>query len=494
MEATEIQIKNKLYPVFLKLERLSILVVGGGNVAREKLQSILSNCPDAHIAVVAPFFHYETLDLINLYPACSFIVRPFEPEDLEGRDMVIGATDDPQLHITIKALAAGRGILVNIADTPELCDFYLGSIVQKGQLKIAISTNGKSPTAAKRIKELLNEALPSEVDELIENLHTIRSSMTGDFAEKVEKMNAITRPMVEQDDASKSKKWKRIASYCTAAFFLMILGHIIFSYLPLRTIGEIVGGWYGGLDSNFPLMVLAGFLGQLVDGALGMGFGVTSATVLLSAGVNPAAISGSIHTAEMFASGASGYSHYRFGNVNKRLFRALVIPGVIGAVAGAIMLVYLGDRYGSYIRPVIAGYTLLLGIKFIVNAFRQSGKPRKFKRFRLLAVVGGFFDSFGGGGWGPIVTTTLVNSGRSHRFVIGTVSLTEFFVTLASAFTFFQLLGVNHWQTIVALILGSVVAAPIAARLAVKMPRKTAFILLGTLVIIWSVRILIKIF
>src|SRR6185503_2028383 len=229
----------------------------------------------------------------------------------------------------------------------------------------------------------------------------------------------------------------------------------------------------------------------MVDGALGMGYGVTSATILLSVGVNPAAISGSIHTAEMFASGASGYSHYKFGNVNKKLFKALVIPGVLGAIAGAILLVFFGTRYGGFIRPFIACYTLFLGVKFILNAFRHVKRNKKFKQYRALAGIGGFFDSFAGGGWGPIVTSTLINTGRSHKYAVGTVSLTEFFVTLASAFTFFTLIGVSHWQTILALIIGGLIAAPLAARLAGKLPKKTAFLLLGVLVIFWSAKILI---
>jgi uncharacterized membrane protein YfcA len=239
-------------------------------------------------------------------------------------------------------------------------------------------------------------------------------------------------------------------------------------------------------------MVLAGFLAQLVDGALGMGYGVTSASILLSTGINPAAISGSIHTAEMFASGASGYSHYKFGNVNKKLFKILVIPGVIGAIAGAFLLVFLGKEYSNYIRPILACYTLFLGVKILFIAFREVTKAKKFKHYGPLAGLGGFLDSFGGGGWGPIVTTTLITKGRSPRFVIGTVSLTEFFVTLASAFSFFILLGVTHMQTIIALILGGFIAAPIAAKLAGKLPRKTSFILLGILVIIWSTKILLQ--
>lgn len=491
MENNTSSTANNLYPVFLKLEELKLLLVGGGNVALEKLQSILSNSPATDVTVVAPKVMEEVQQLIQAHPLCHLHQRSFEVLDLEDKDLVILATDNKELHREIKAMAAEKHILVNVADTPGLCDFYLGAIVQKGNLKIAISTNGKSPTAAKRIKEMLNEALPACLNNVIEDLHLIRNNLTGNFGAKVKKLNSITSVLV--DDSERNNRWKKIATYSLLAFAFMLIGYFIFTYLPLQKIANDSYKWYQTLDRTFPIMLLAGFAAQLVDGALGMGYGVTSATILLSAGVNPAAISGSIHTAEMFASGASGYSHYKFGNVNKKLFKALLIPGVLGAIAGAIILVLAGERYGRVIRPVIAGYTLILGIKFILNAFRAMRPQKKFRHYRLLAGIGGFFDSFGGGGWGPIVTSTLINNGRNHKYVVGSVSLTEFFVTLASAFTFFTMIGVSHWQTILALIIGGLAAAPIAAKLAGKLPKKTAFILLGILVIFWSLRILIKI-
>jgi siroheme synthase-like protein len=491
MEPKEIINKNKLYPVFLKLEELELLLVGAGHVGLEKLRSLLSNSPEAKITIVAPDIKEEVRQLLQNHKTCVLIQRLFEESDLENKDLVILATDNKELHKKIKMLAGRKGILVNVADSPDLCDFYLSSIVQKGNLKIAISTNGKSPTAGKRIREVLNKALPGELNDVIENLHEVRSKLNGSFEYKVKKLNSITKVLVE--DNGKNSRWRKIATYSLLAFAFMLIGYFIFSYLPLQRMADDTYKWYQTLDRAFPIMLLAGFLAQLVDGALGMGYGVTSATILLSAGVNPAVISGSIHTAEMFASGASGYSHYKFGNVNKKLFKALLVPGILGAIGGAIMLVMLGNKYGNFIRPVIAAYTLMLGIKFILNAFREMKPGKKFKHYRLLAGVGGFFDSFGGGGWGPIVTSTLINNGRSHKYVVGSVSLTEFFVTLASAFTFFTLIGVSHWQTILALIIGGLVAAPIAARLAGKLPKKTAYILLGILVIFWSIRILVKI-
>lgn len=486
--------KNQLYPVFLKLEQLNILLVGAGNVGLEKLQSLLSNSPEAKITVVAPFVKEEVRAMLHQHKQCILTERVFTDDDLNGRDLIVLATDDKNLHQHIRSLAKEKQILINVADTPELCDFYLGSIVQKGNLKIAISTNGKSPTAAKRIKEVLNDALPAELDEMVENLHKVRTKLNGNFEYKVKKLNALTKVLVESDSVeSTEKKWKRIATYSLFAFAFMLVGHFIFSYIPFQQMADDTVAWYKTLDKNIHWMVLAGFLAQLVDGALGMGYGVTSASVLMTTGISPAAISGAIHTSEIFASASSGYSHYRFGNVNKKLFKALVIPGVIGAAVGAVFLVNIGEEYGNLLRPAVAIYTLLLGVKFIINAFREMKPQKKFKRYRLLAAFGGFFDSFGGGGWGPIVTSTLINNGRSHKYVIGSVSLTEFFITLTSAFTFFTLIGVSHWQVIIALMIGSFIAAPLAAKLAGKLPKKTAYLLLGILVIIWSMKILIKI-
>jgi siroheme synthase-like protein len=180
-QKSELDAKNQLYPVFLKLEQLNILLVGAGNVGLEKLHSLLSNSPGAKITVVAPEVNEEVRRLIYKHPSCTIIQRKFEDKDLDGKELVILATDNRELHEYIRQLANEKRILLNVADTPELCDFYLGSIVQKGNLKIGISTNGKSPTAAKRIKEVLHEALPGELDDVIENLHKVRNKLNGTF-------------------------------------------------------------------------------------------------------------------------------------------------------------------------------------------------------------------------------------------------------------------------------------------------------------------------
>lgn len=483
---------NDLFPVFLKLEQLRVLIVGGGKVGLEKLHAVLHNSPATRIWLVASEISPAIRDLNLQYPTLDLLEKPYDSTDLEEKDIVIVAVDDHSISKEIHADAKQRSILVNVADTPELCDFYLSSVVKKGNLKIAISTNGKSPTIAKRLKDTFSEALPDELDDVLDNMHRIRARLNGNFEHKVKKLNAITKVLAEKEKGDTEKRWRKIATYSLLAFALMLIGHFIFSYIPLRQIADSTVTWYHTLDKNFPWMVLAGFLAQMVDGATSMGYGVTSAIVLMSANVSPAAISGSIHTAEMFASGASGYSHYKFGNVNKKLFKALLIPGIIGAVLGAILLVKFGETHIAYIRPIMAAYTLFLGIKIFITAFRNMNVKKKFKRYGWLAGAGGFLDSFGGGGWGPIVTATLITKGRTPRYVVGSVSLTEFFVTLASAFTFFTLIGVQHWQVILALVIGGLIAAPIAAKLNGKLPRKASFILLGIIVVAWSLRILIK--
>jgi siroheme synthase-like protein len=196
----ELDKKNQLYPVFLKLDQLELLLVGGGNVGLEKLHSLLANSPEAKISIVAPEVKDEIKKLVLRHPSCKIYQREFQNEDLENKDLIVLATDKRELHEEIKGLAIQKGILVNVADTPDLCDFYLGSIVQKGNLKIAISTNGKSPTIAKRIKEVLNETLPDEIDDLLNNMQSIRSKMSVDFAEKVKRLNELTRSLTENGE------------------------------------------------------------------------------------------------------------------------------------------------------------------------------------------------------------------------------------------------------------------------------------------------------
>lgn len=187
---------NRLFPVFLKLESLSVLIVGGGKIGLEKLSALLSNSPDTNIKIVAITISEEVRELAANYPNIELKERVFLPIDVDNRDVVIVAIDDKKESKRIRDIVKEKKKLVNVADKPELCDFYMGSIVQKGNLKIGISTNGKSPTIAKRLKDLFNELLPEEIDELLDNMQSIRNRLKGDFNDKVNQLNTITKDFV----------------------------------------------------------------------------------------------------------------------------------------------------------------------------------------------------------------------------------------------------------------------------------------------------------
>lgn len=187
---------NKLFPVFLKLESLSVLIVGGGKIGLEKLNAVLANAPATKIKLVAIEISDEIKQLHAVYSNLEIIEKAFLPADVDDCDVVIVAINDKNESTVIRNVAKEKGKLVNVADKPELCDFYMSSVVQKGNLKIAISTNGKSPTIAKRLKDLFNELLPEELDELLDNMEAIRSKLEGDFNDKVSQLNAITKDFV----------------------------------------------------------------------------------------------------------------------------------------------------------------------------------------------------------------------------------------------------------------------------------------------------------
>ncbi|MCH1517730.1 MAG: bifunctional precorrin-2 dehydrogenase/sirohydrochlorin ferrochelatase [Flavobacteriaceae bacterium] len=188
---------NELYPVFLKAHKLEFLIVGGGYVALEKMEFLFKSSPNARVTLVAPFFRPETKKFIKNRPV-KVIERKFRLWDLRKKNIVIATTDVPAINQKVRKACNRRGILVNVADTPDLCDFYMGGIVTKGNLKIGISTNGKSPTMAKRIRQFLEELLPDEIDDLLSTLREYRTTLKADFEEKVIEMNERTKLLLEE--------------------------------------------------------------------------------------------------------------------------------------------------------------------------------------------------------------------------------------------------------------------------------------------------------
>jgi uncharacterized protein len=189
---------NRLFPVFLKLENLNLLLVGAGNVGAEKLNAVLQNAPSTNITIVSKEISEAARNLAIDFPNVQLLQKEFTEHDLENKDLVIVAINNKTISNDIRNAAKAARLLVNVADTPDLCDFYLGAIVQKGDVKIAISTNGKSPTLAKRIKEVLNDFLPGNLHQLANNLNAIRDRLKGNFSEKVKKLNELTSMLREE--------------------------------------------------------------------------------------------------------------------------------------------------------------------------------------------------------------------------------------------------------------------------------------------------------
>lgn len=483
--------KNHLLPIFLKLEELNTLVIGAGAIGAEKLSALLLHSPLANIRLVANEISEEVRGIIESNPNIEVLQTSFQTSHLDNIQLVISALNDIELSKEIKVLANERGILYNAADKPEACDFYLGAVVSKGNLKIGISTNGKSPTMAKRIKEVLNDAIPEKIDDSIEQMHIIRGHLKGDLKKKVQRLNKITARLIEK----KQSKWhrfnvKKVLLLALSTLGIMIAGHLFFTLLPPSAIWSSADHLVGQLDVMFLYFMLGGFIAQMIDGALGMAYGVSATSFLLSFGISPAVASMSVHASEIFTSGVSGLMHLKFGNVHNKLFKAIVVPGVIGAILGAYVLTEV-ENYGAYIRPVVGVYTLFLGVLIIYKVVRKKQNRKKVKNAGLLATAGGFLDSIGGGGWGPVVSSTLIARGKDPRMVVGSVNLAEFFVSLASSFTFFTLIGITQWQVILGLILGGVCAAPIAAYLTQKLNTKVMMMVVGIVVVIVSLRIII---
>ncbi len=245
---------------------------------------------------------------------------------------------------------------------------------------------------------------------------------------------------------------------------------------------------------NIPIwaFILVGFVAQMIDGALGMAYGVSSTTILASLGVPQKFASAAVHASEVVTTGISGLSHWRAGNIHFDLAKHLLIPGVLGGVVGAYLL---SNFEGDIIKPFVAVYLIIMGLIIIFRAFRSLA-PREVRSWLLpLALGGGFMDAVGGGGWGPIVTSTLVARGNIPRFTVGSVNATEFFVTLAQSITFVIALGsgefIKYGTVILGLLIGGAIAAPLAAFATKRLPHRPFMLLVGLLIVLLNVRTLI---
>jgi len=432
---------QNLLPIWFNTLNVQWIIIGGSLTACERIKLLLHYSNQVSITIIAEEVTGEIKELASLHRNLTIIERGHIVSDFEPAHMLIIATGNKILDEKIQAEAKQQNRLAYVADDVHLSDF----ILSKTAFPVSVNNHSKS-TSTYKLQQTTEQS------------------------------------------------WRRITSKLILVFLLMVLGHIIISSLPLPSMAETWEGIRPYFNYQFLFFILAGFLAQMVDGTLGMGYGVTSATCLMTFGISPVSVSAAIHTSEIFTTATSGYSHYKFKNVNKKMFKHLVVPGCIGAVLGAAMLVFLGEKYGKWLLPVIAVYAFFLGLKILFKAFGEHPKNKKIKYLGWLAGAGGFLDSFGGGGWGPIVTSSLIAKGRSPRYTIGSVNLAEFFITLASALTFFISVGINHWNIVLGLLIGGATASPLAASLAGKLPRKTMMIAVGIMILAWCSRMIIKSF
>lgn len=245
------------------------------------------------------------------------------------------------------------------------------------------------------------------------------------------------------------------------------------------------------LPPDFVLYVVIGFAAQLIDGALGMAYGVTASSLLLSFGVPPAVSSATVHAAECFTTGTSAISHHAFGNIDRKLFRRLLLPGMLGAGIGAYVLTSID---GDMLKPWIAGYLLLMGIMILFKSFRELVPKEVTSHVSILGFFGALMDAIGGGGWGPIVASNLIARGHELRLTVGSVNAVEFFVTLTASVVFLLTIGTGHLGIVLGLALGGVVAAPLGAWLLRYVRPRLLMPVVGVLVICLSFRSLYQVF
>lgn len=238
----------------------------------------------------------------------------------------------------------------------------------------------------------------------------------------------------------------------------------------------------------FYWMLLVGVFAEIVAGSMGMGYGVICTTTLLFLNIPPHIVSASIHSAESFTTAAGSISHIKLKNVSKTLVRKLAIPAIIGAIIGALSLTYLGEYYSKITKTIIAFYTLYLGFQILSNAFKpkQNKALKRKTNLTSLGLIGGFIDSFAGGGWGPLVTGTLIKNAFTPRFAVGSSTVAKFILTITAAITFFFTLGIQHWNIILGLLIGGIITAPFSAMLTARLPVKKMFLFIGSLVIVMS--------
>lgn len=501
---------NNMHPLFLNLERIPVLMVGHDDLIFRAVKQFCRNSIHCKIKIFDENISAELIAFSAEKTNIELIHRKIEDQDLLDFALLIISTEDHEFEEHLVQSAHLKNILVNVVGKPQISDFSLVSVIKKENIKLGISSNDYSPEVQKRINKIIEHSIPSDLEEFIGKLKFAHKNPLMNREDELKILDTITADYLDQrqkhpladseyENLSKiAKAVRRRASIYLGIIGVMVLVGVLSYILFEFQLFPDINAFMNQDDHIFYKMLAVGFVAELVVGSTGMGYGIICTTILLMMNIAPPIISASIHSAETFTSAAGSISHYRLKNVNMKLVKTLAIPAIVGAIIGALALTYFGEHYAHIVKPLISCYTLYLGINILRNAFNNNNNKKKVRiqksgrSIRAIGLTGGFIDSFTGGGWGPLVTGTLLKDGRTPRYVIGSSTLAKFILTITSAITFVLTIGIQHWNIVLGLLIGGIVTAPFAAMLTNRIPIKKMFVVIGILIITLSVISIVK--
>ncbi|SFH87167.1 TSUP family transporter [Halpernia frigidisoli] len=440
--------KNSLFPIYLNSENLNILIIGGDKNDLNFLNFLIKNYSTFHIKIVFPKIDQEIKSLAEVHNFISIFEKEVDESDFKNQKLIfVTESEKTQFHY-FKIWSKENFGLIHFINSEEKSDFET---------------------------EFSNK----------------------NFDKNTSRKVSLVDPYKEIENTAKIVKRAKLK----ANLYLGIIGVLVFFGLFFLTLQEFnlfpdVKLFFAQENHIFLWMVLVGFLAEMIAGSMGMGYGVICTTILLLLNIPPPIVSASIHSAESFTTAAGSISHFKLKNVNLKLVFALAPFAIIGAIIGAVSLSYFGEHYAKILKPIISVYTLYLGANILRKTLAKKSlikSTRKRSNLKVLGIVGGFIDSFAGGGWGPLVTGSLIKDGRTPRYVVGSSTVAKFLLTITSAVTFIFTIGIHHWNIILGLLLGGVVTAPFSAMLTSRLPVRKMSIAISILVIVMSLVNIFKI-
>jgi uncharacterized membrane protein YfcA len=487
------------FPMMLNLKDLPILIICGKDISIKKLETILNKAPQHKWRILANQITDDFEEFVKKKNNVAIITGSCTKEHLMNVSMVVFAGNDPLMFDEVKKIVQFQDVECSDYIEAGFSGIWFASGISTGQHDGLNLIKIQQPAIVLHYEPYICDEIAEEVapprEKIEENAYSFLSNKQCPARD--------VRPKASMQAAIMTKERKilgavgRAGIYSLIVLSLLILGHILFTLIPLEDSYMYVKNIFLKPDSNIWKYVLFGFIAQMIDGALGMAYGVSVTTFLLGAGIpgiTPAVASASMHASEIFTTGSSSIFYMKFRNINMKLFKALVWPGIVGAVLGVVVISIVSKEYFVIIKPLVALYTLSLGVIIFLRVFKKPKRKKKIRTLYPIAFAGGFLDSVGGGGWGPIVTSSLLAGDRHLRYTVGSAHMAKFFVALVSTITFFIMIGLSHWTVIVGLVAGGMIAAPLSIYLSNKIPVQKGLISVGLLIIAISIRTLVNSF